>query len=203
MMRRWAMLLVILLMAGPVVAGPVSAAGLVPAAPGQVAMPLDAPPALPDRFVKRLAKARAQFLEQAAAIILGYGTARGVDPAGIENFIASGRAAIRAREIARLLAGDLNNDGALGAGELAVLMANAAASKRGQLQVAHGTADADLNGIASADELRAYGQSKALDQIDEDEAADWRRFMLFDLDHDGRVVLAEVMEIADGVRQGG
>ena len=198
MMHRWAMLLVILLMAGPVVAG-----GLVPAAPGQVAMPLDAPPALPDRFVKRLAKARAQFLEQAAAIILGYGTAQGVDPAGIENFIASGRAAIRAREIARLLAGDLNNDGALGAGELAVLMANAAASKRGQLQVAHGMADADLNGTASAEELRAYGEVKALDQIDEDEAADWRRFMLFDLDHDGRVVLAEVMEIADGVRQGG
>ena len=198
MMHRWAMLLVILLMAGPVVAG-----GLVPAAPGQVAMPLDAPPALPDRFVKRLAKARAQFLEQAAAIILGYGTAQGVDPAGIENFIASGRAAIRAREIARLLAGDLDNDGALGRDELSVLMANAAASKRGQLQLAHGSADSDRDGVATAAELRAYGQSKALDQIDEDEAADWRRFMLFDLDHDGRVVLAEVMTVADGVRQGG
>ena len=203
MMHRRAMLVVILLMAGSVVGGPVSAVGLVPAAPGPVAMPLDALPALPDRFVKRLAKARAQFLEQAAAIILGYGTAQGVDPAGIENFIASGRAAIRAREIARLLAGDLNNDGALDTGELAVLVANAAASKRGQLQLAHGSADADRDGTATANELRAFGQSKALDQIDEDEAADWRRFMLFDLDHNGRVMLAEVMEVADGVRQGG
>lgn len=197
-MRRLSMLLLILLMASPVSAG-----GLVPPVNAPVAMTQDAPPPLPDRFVKRLAKARAQFVEQAAAIILGYGTAAGVDAAGIETFIASERATVRAREMARLLAGDLDNDGALSGGELAVLVANAAVGKRGQLQVAHGSADGDLNGIVSADELRAFGQSKALDQMDEDEAADWRRFMLFDLDHDGRVVLAEVMQVADGVRQGG
>jgi len=182
----------------------VAAGGLGPGpAPEVAALPLEAAPVLPDRFVKRLAKARARFIEEAAAIILGYGSAQGVDAAGIETFIASTRAGIRARAMARLLAGDLDNDGAISGVELAALVGNAAASQRGQLQVAHGTADSDLSGMVSAAELRDWGQAKALDQMDEDEAQDWRQFMLFDLDHNGRVMLNEVMMIADGVRQGG
>ena len=159
------------------------------------------PPDLPERLLKQLNKAKLQFLEEAAALIMGYGNADGIDPAGIEIYIATSRAKIRASAIERLLAGDLDNDGAISRGELATLVAIASAAERGRLQLSFTTADLDQGGLVSAEELRAFGQTKALDRFDDAAASDWRQFMLFDLDGNGRVALPEVIAVANLLKQ--
>ncbi len=199
-MLRYVLLFFAVLLAQPVRAN-IMLSGATLTAPG--ATPVAVPPDLPERLLKQMNKAKSKFLEDAAALILGYGTVDGIGPAGIEHFIASSRAEIRARAMARLLAGDLDNDGAVSGEELASLVANASATGRGRLQLSFTLADADQAGFVTAAELRAFGQTKALDLFDEAEANDWRQFMLFDLDGNGHVALPEVMEVVSMLKQAG
>lgn len=193
MLRFVGVMVAVMLLALPAAAGTTTG-------PGAVTVAI--PPDLPERLLKQLNKAKSRFLEDAAALILGYGTPEGIDPAGIEIYIASNRAEIRARAMGRLLAGDLDNDGAISSAELATLVANASAAERGRLQLSFTAADADLGGLVTAEELRLSGQVKALELFDETEAADWRQFMLFDLDRNGRVAMTEVLAVANQLKQG-
>ena len=193
MLRYLFLVVAVLLLAEPAQAGTTLT--------GPDSLAVAVPPDLPERLLKQLNKAKSRFLEDAAALILGYGTADGIDPAGIEIYIASSRAGIRARAMGRLLAGDLDNDGAISGDELTTLVANASAAERGRLQLSFTTADSDQGGFVTATELRTFGQVKALDLFDETEASDWRQFMLFDLDGNGRVAMPEVMAVANRLKQ--
>ena len=193
MLRYW-----LVLMAALMLAEPLRAATTLPS-PTQATVPPD----LPERLLKQLNRAKSRFLEDAAALILGYGSADGINAKGIETYISTHRAEIRVREMRDLLEGDLDNDGSIGGEELVILVANASASQRGRLQVAHAAADDDTNGSVTALELRLHGQARALQLFDEVDANDWRQFILFDLDQNGRVALPEVMEVVRMLEQAG
>lgn len=154
-------------------------------------------PGLPDPAKKKLRAAPDTFLQDAAAVIYGYGANGSIDLAGIDTFIAAERAKVRAREMARYLAADLNNDGDLGRAEMALLADAAPAAKRGRLQRGYDQADADANGLLTTVELRGFAQTLALAQLTEADAQALRALLLFDQDGNGLVAMEEV---AIGVR---
>ena len=92
----------------------------------------------------------------------------------------------------RLLAADLDGDGAVQTGEIAVAAGAASASTRARLITTHARADADSDGIVSAAELAVHAGAESLKQVSEAEAAMSRAVLAFDLDGDGAVTMAEV-----------
>ncbi|MGB3317124.1 MAG: hypothetical protein WBB85_22280 [Albidovulum sp.] len=150
--------------------------------------------ALPERVLDRIRKRPASYIEVAAEAILSFGAGGGIGMAGIEESILAERAKVWAREMERFLRADLNNDGRMTAQEVDGLIRRTYQGWRGKLKVAQGTADADGDGLISADELVAYASAAAYAAVGEDEALDRMALMAFDLDHDGQVTLAEVMD---------
>jgi hypothetical protein len=148
--------------------------------------------AMPEKALKKLRAAPEAFLEDAAVLIYGFGAKGGIDAAGIDGFIAAERARFRAREIARYLAADLNNDGEIGRVEMAVLADATAAAKRGRLQRGYDRADADANGVLTIAELRTYAQGEAMGQMTDADAEVLRGLLLFDADGNGTVAMEEV-----------
>lgn len=149
-------------------------------------------PALGDKVLKRLIEAPDRFEEEAAGIILGYGTAKGLDEQGIEAYLAVGRARIRVREMRRLLLADLDDDGSVTQAELAILVAAENARGRGRLWLAHGAADGNGDGVVSMTELRARAAMVAAKEQGIAEAEAARDLMKLDLDGNGRVTVAEL-----------
>lgn len=133
-----------------------------------------------------------RFLREAAGLILGYGRDGRIDPGGIEDAIATERASLRAREVRRLLVADLDDDLAVDARELDVAIAAASATMRGRLMGWHMDADLDRDGTVIWSELRAFAKASSLTALDEDAAGAMRSLMVFDLDGDGYVSVAEV-----------
>ena len=126
------------------------------------------------------------------AVIYGFGTNGGIDLAGIDGFIAAERARFRAREMARYLAADMDNDGNISRAEMALLADAAPAGRRGRLQRGFDQADGDANGVMTVAELRGYAQTLAMAQVSDADADDLRGLMLFDDDGDGIVAMEEV-----------
>lgn len=148
--------------------------------------------ALPEKSLKKLRGAPEVFLEDAAGLIYGFGDKGAIDAAGIDAFVAFERARLRAREMARYLVADLNNDGDIDRVELAQLADAAAAGKRGRLQRGFDQADSDVNGVLTAVELRRYAQGVALADMTDADADALRGLLLFDLDGNGFVAMEEV-----------
>lgn len=158
--------------------------------------------ALPEKALKKLRAAPEVFLQDAAAVIYGFGTGGGIDLAGIDGFIAAERARFRAREMARYLAADLDNDGDISRGEMALLADAAPAAKRGRLQRGYDQADGDGNGVLTVVELRGYAQGAAMAQMTDADAEALRGLLLFDGDGDGIVAMEEVAAGVSGLVEG-
>ena len=94
--------------------------------------------------------------------------------------------------MARYLAGDLDNDGAISRDEVAVLAGTLPAGKRGRLQRGFDQADSDSDKSLSLDELRGFAQGVAMVSMSEADAAAVQALMLFDLDRNGAVAMEEV-----------
>jgi hypothetical protein len=137
------------------------------------------------------------FLEEAAGVILGFGGRDGIDAPGLEDAVAASRAQVRAREIRRLLQADLNNDLAIDRHERDVAIATASATMRGRLMNWHLTADRSGDGTVSWSELRGFAQDVSVKVLSEDRAAAIRALMVFDLDGNGRVTVAELRMALD------
>ena len=148
--------------------------------------------AMPEKALKKLRAAPEVFLQDAAEVIYGFGAKGGIDLAGIDGFIAAERARFRAREMARYLAADLDNDGDISRAEMALLADAAAAGKRGRLQRGYDQADANANGVLTVAELRGFAQGVALVQMTDADAEALRGLMLFDADDNGTVAMEEV-----------
>ncbi len=147
---------------------------------------------LPEKTLKKLRSAPDAFLRDAAGLIYGFGSEGGITIAGIDTFIAAERARVRAGEMARYLAGDLDNDGSIARDEILVLSNAAAVGRRGQLWLGFDLADADKDTVVSLAELRSHAQGTALEKMSETDAEVLRGFVVFDLNSDGIVAMAEV-----------
>ena len=154
--------------------------------------------AAPEAMAKRLRSAPEAFLRNAARLIHGYGTADGINAAGIEGFIAQKRARVRARSITPLLAADLNDDGRIGREEMLAVAATLAANARGDLRIDFDHADTSRDGALTLDELRAFGQTRAMAELTEEEVLRLMGLLVFDSDANGWTTMPEV---EDGVRR--
>lgn len=131
------------------------------------------------------------FTEQAAALLFGHGIAGRFDAAAADRAVALERARLRQRELRRLLLADLDDDGAVNAAELAVLMQAEGAGPRGRLAVSFARTDADGDGVVQATELALAARQVAV--ADSAPLADLAAAVLAcDLDGDGAVDLPEL-----------
>lgn len=137
----------------------------------------------PDRLAARLVD-----------LVAGFGGPTGLTLAGIEEHIALDRAAARATAMRRLLAMDLDGDGAVAAAELAVVQRAAGAEARGRLARQFAAADGDGDGAVDRGEITAAGRAEGLRVLDEGEADLLRAVLRLDADGDGAVTAAEVSE---------
>jgi len=152
----------------------------------------DTAPQLPEPLLKRIKAAPDRFLDDSAVLIHGFGSGGSIAAAGVEQAIALDRAGARASAQRRLLAADLNGDGAIAPDELSVAAGAAGATARGRMIVTHARADADSDGTVSPDELAAYAGAEALRLVSEADAAMARAVLACDQDGDARVTMAEV-----------
>ncbi|WP_137110562.1 hypothetical protein [Rhodobacter sp. SY28-1] len=131
----------------------------------------------PDRFAPRVTD-----------LIAGFGGPEGLTAAGIEDHIELERAAARASSLRRMLAMDLDADGALDARELAVTQRAASASGRGRLERQFRAADLNGDGRIDTGEMAADARAAALRALGEEEATMLRA--LLSLDRDGNAALS-------------
>ncbi len=131
------------------------------------------------------------FLTLADNLIRDFGTVDGVDQGGIDRFVTLGRSAARA-SARRLQRADGDFDGRVTGGEFAAYVAAMDGATQTRLWGQQQAADLDDNGVLSAVELAAFGQTTAhaaLSPLDEDLA---RSILACDADADGYVSLQEV-----------
>ena len=141
---------------------------------------------------RALRKDPAGFQAMAEDVIAGFGGPNGLTAAGIEEHVALERAFARAGAMRRLLAMDLDNDGAINRDELAVVQRAASASARGRLERQFKAADANGDTRVAMQEIRAEGQAAALRALTEGEADSLRSLVLLDADGDGALTPDEL-----------
>lgn len=151
--------------------------------------------AVPEALAKRIKANPDRFVEEAATLIFGFGGPNGIDAAGVERFIALERAGARASVLRRLLAGDLDGDGAVTANEMQVAAGAASASQRGRMLGLLARADSDADGTATGAEIAGFAAAEALEMFDERRAQTARAVLGFDGDADGMVTLPEVQAV--------
>jgi hypothetical protein len=145
-------------------------------------------------MLKRMRAAPDAFVEDAASLILGYGTNGGIDAAGIDRAIAVDRAAARGRDMARMMQADLDGDGSARADEIAVLVQATSAKGRGRVALSFEAADADKDGTVTQAEMQAHAVTMGDDAVSPGKVAALRGMMVLDLDGDGILTLIEVRE---------
>ncbi len=153
--------------------------------------------AVPEALAKRIKANPDRFIDDAATLIYGFGGTAGIDAAGVERFIALERAGARASVLRRLLAGDLDGDGAVTAEEMQVAAGAASASQRGRMRALLARADADADGTANVAEITAFAAAEALEAFDERAAQSARAVLGFDGNSDGLVTVPEVQQVVD------
>ncbi|MES2667606.1 MAG: hypothetical protein V4712_16055 [Pseudomonadota bacterium] len=152
---------------------------------------------VPEALARRIKANPERFVDGAATLIFGFGGPDGLDAAGVERFIALERAGARASVLRRLLAADLDGDGAVAADEMQVAAGAASASQRGRMLGLLAGADADGDGAASGAEITDFAAAEALEAFDELRAQMARSVLGFDGNADGRVTLPEVRRAVD------
>lgn len=146
---------------------------------------------LPAALVTLMRDDPARFLEGTADLIAGFGVAGRLTAAGVEDHVALARAAARASALRRMLAMDLDNDGAVTLAELQVTQRAASATMRGRLQRQFEAADRDGDGRVAVGEMRGDAEAAAARSLTEAEAGAMRGLILMDRDGDGAVTMAE------------
>ncbi len=147
---------------------------------------------LTDEMRARIARDRGAFLDAASTAIAWFGDDRGLNAAGIDDFIADERAERRAGVMQMLLAADLSADGALGRDEVARIAPSLSPTARGKLIARHDQADLNGDGTVSGAEMTGFAAAEAQRLVPDKRAEDLRLMLLFDQDGDGWVSFAEV-----------
>jgi hypothetical protein len=181
-MNRSVLAAVFLALSGPALTNPAPAQGL--------------PPAVPERLAADLLRAPDRVAAAAARIIHGYGDGLRMTAGDVTRAVAVDRAAVRGRAAGRILAADLDADGAVTGAEAAAAGAALSAGARARLMRLVDGADANRDGRVSAPEISAAAEAAALRAVTEAEVARDMGLLSLDLDGDGAVTLAEVREAA-------
>ncbi|MFB2531272.1 hypothetical protein ACEYYB_03360 [Paracoccus sp. p4-l81] len=148
--------------------------------------------ALPPGLIDRIEDAAPGVLDDAAELILAYGQDGRIDAAGVDLAIAHARAGRRATALARILAADLDGDGAVQADELAVHLRALSPRLQARAKLAHDRADADGDGHVTADEARISADSQAVRNFSDRSADKLRDLLAMDMNRDGWLGLDEV-----------
>lgn len=133
-----------------------------------------------------------RFAEMVIDLIAGFGVAGKLHAEGIEDHIALERAAARATAMRRLIAMDLDGDGAVDREELSVSQRAASAATRGKLERQFKAVDRDGSERIDPVEMSAEGQAAALRALGEAEAEILRALITLDADGDGALQIDEV-----------
>ncbi len=156
-----------------------------------MAWPAAAGPVLSPEMAERIRAQPDRFLETGAALIFGFGAEGRFDAAAGRQVLALDRARLRQRELRLLLLADLDDDGAVTAAELAVLMRAEGAGPRGRLALAFARGDADGDGVVGPAELMA--EARRVADLESRAMAEMVAAVLAcDLDGDGSLDLAEL-----------
>jgi Ca2+-binding EF-hand superfamily protein len=151
---------------------------------------------LPKAMQDDLLQAPELFEQRYSNIVANFGGAEGIDPAGIELYIAVTRAEARAKATARFLAADLDADGSIARSEVEQLGQTLSARQRGSLRKAFGAADTDADDRLSVAELRVAAENAAQRATSAMDAAALRSLPLLDLNKDGVTSILEVRQVA-------
>ncbi len=133
-----------------------------------------------------------RFVADVTDLIAGFGGPQGLTAAGIEDHIALERAGARASALRRLLAMDLDGDGALDRAEMKVSQRAASAAMRGRMERQFIAADGDGDGRISPVEMAEVGRTAALRALGEAEADALRALMSLDRNGDAALTRDEV-----------
>ena len=147
---------------------------------------------VPDGVLKRMKSDPQAYLDLAADLIHGFGSAQGIDRAGIARFVALERANARADGLRRLYLADLNFDNVVNRDELAQVAAAASAYGRGRIWKVFESADRDSSGVVEQTEIAAFGTAEALRLFSAADEAEVMSVLAFDADANGWIDLAEV-----------
>lgn len=157
----------------------------------------DALAALPPAVAERLAARPDRWRDMALGMVHGHGREGALQQADLDRAAALDRAFFRARALQPLMEADLDNDGAVALAEAAARAGVLGLTGRTRLMLTQAAADGDSDGTATAAELRAFAEAAALDATAGADAAMAAALMGLDLDGDGRLTLAEVMQVAE------
>lgn len=133
-----------------------------------------------------------RFLEDTLDLIAGFGGPSGLQPDGVEAYIALERAGARASALRRFHAIDLDADGSVDRDELAISQRAASASARGRMERQFLAADRDSDGQVGVEELAAVGEVAALRAVSDVEATMLRGLMTLDANGDGGLTADEL-----------
>lgn len=149
--------------------------------------------AMPAMRLKALKASPEGFLEDAAVVIFAAGRDGRLDAAGLDTYIALRRAEVRARRMGQFLGADLDNDGTIGRDEASLFAGSLGARRRGEVYWMFDLADRDEDGSVTMQELRIHAETKAVQALDDADAAGLRSLMLFDRNTDGAVTMDEMV----------
>ena len=149
--------------------------------PARAAGPADAVRSLPQAMQDKIAPDPAAFARKLAFLAASYGENGSLSAAALDRMAATLRARARAAETARLMAADLDGDGAVSGDERRMALAALSAPRQKRLEAAWAEADADKDGQVSATELAQQARVNDLTPPDKGEP--------------GLKLLAELIEI--------
>jgi Ca2+-binding EF-hand superfamily protein len=125
-------------------------------------------------------------------LVAGFGGPDGLTRDGVADHVALERAGARATAMRRLIAMDLDGDGAVQRGELLVTQRAAGAGTRGRMERQFAAADADADGTVSAAEIAADGKAAALRALGEEEEELLLSILTLDQNGDGALTAEEL-----------
>lgn len=172
--------LCLFLMAGAGVAGP---AGMDAAALRQT---------LPQSVQARMAADPVGFRQKLAQLAAHFGDGGELTAASFERMAAAGRARTAAAAAARLMAADLDGDGAVSRAERDAALQFLPGARQKRFGDAWAQADADKDGLVSADELAGHAREAARQPAAAARAEGWMALMALDANADGKLSPAEV-----------
>ena len=125
-------------------------------------------------------------------LVAGFGGPEGLTREGIGEHVALERAGARASAMRRMLAIDLDGDGAVVRVEMQIAQRAASAASRGRMERQFAATDADGDGIVSAAEIIAEGKAAALRALGSEEEALLLSVLTLDADGDGALTAKEL-----------
>jgi hypothetical protein len=150
------------------------------------------PEPLPEPLQAAVARDPQGWLRQMTDLVRGYGDAAGVDAAGIARFVAVERAAARARVLGWLAEADFDFDGRVSPQEAAAYATTLSVRGRTAFGALLAGADADGDGLLTADEGAGAALRAADRRMGPGRQAGLAALIALDRDGDGRVGLAEL-----------